>query len=99
MTDLLKYADAAVVPHHGGVPLMDRSAQALLYVRLSVCDPSVHLGAFFPFPQMHSALSRWRIMPSEITQGREKFASGASAISKGTSQTNLTRITGNSLSV
>ena len=48
MTDLLKYADAAVVPHHGGVPLMDRSAQALLYVRLSVCDPSVHLGAFFP---------------------------------------------------
>ena len=45
---VLRVVPADVVPYHEGVPLMDRSAQALLYVRLSVCDPSVHLGAFFP---------------------------------------------------
>ena len=39
MTGLLEYAYAAVVSHHEGIPLVDRSAQAPLHVRLSACDP------------------------------------------------------------
>ena len=39
MTGLLENPYAAVVSHREGIPLVDRSAQAPLHVRLSACDP------------------------------------------------------------